>query len=221
MRISVIVPALNEETALAQTLQSVLGENPFEVIVVDGGSKDRTVCRAALPGVTVIHSPKGRARQMNAGALQARGDVFLFLHADTRLPTGALNKLRSSLSCGAKAGRFRMRFDDDSLMLRCYSWYTRFPFFSYGDQGFFVTRSLFESLNGFDARVPFEDIDFYRRAARRAHPVILPLYVLTSARRFRGMGPLRQKWINLLLVTLFFCGIDISILKSRLYPDIR
>ena len=164
MKWSVIIPALNEEEAIGSTIEDLVqNHSPEEILVADAGSIDRTVAIASRYA-RVIEAPRGRAKQMNEGVKRSEADAFLFLHADTKLPPGGLEDARQILASGkARAGRFRLRFDSEDLFLKLYAFYTRFPFFSYGDQGFFVTRELFEELHGYDEAVPFEDIDFYRR----------------------------------------------------------
>jgi len=220
-KISVIIPTYNEESGIQATLKELYSSHqPDEVIAVDGGSTDQTVSFVSQ-WAKVISSRKGRARQMNEGAKMATGDILLFLHADTRLPQNGLQSIKEVIKRGAKAGRFRMRFDNRHWLLRFYETYTRFHFFSYGDQGFFVTRELFERLDGFNENVPFEDIDFYRRLRRVTKPVIIQDPMVTSARRFTQNGCIRQKLINVLLVALHYSGFNILGLKGKLYPEIR
>lgn len=242
MKISVIIPTLNEEKSIHSTLEDLFSRHsPDEVIVVDGGSKDRTCAIAAHPlrlrlrgrqearqspqgaaeWARVIPSKKGRAQQMNEGARRATGDVFLFLHADTKLPAAGLERIKEAIQKGAAGGRFRLKFDDRRWLLCFYESYTRFHFFSYGDQGFFVTREIFKRLGGFREEAPFEDIDFYQRLRRVAKPVILKEAVTTSARRFLQTGCLRQKLINLFLVSLHSTGFEICRMKENLYSEIR
>lgn len=221
MSVSIIIPVLNEEAILEEALLSLRREQgPHEIIVADGGSTDRSREIAARHAV-LIRAAKGRANQMNEGARRATGDILLFLHADSRLPPGACRDIERAVRSGPPAGRFRLRFDHDGFLLKLYSAYTRFQCFSYGDQGFFVSRDLFFEMEGFNPAVPFEDLEFYKRLLARVRPRILTAEVTTSARRFLQMGTLRQKWINFVLVTLYYAGIDITRLKARLYPDIR
>ncbi|MBI4398292.1 MAG: TIGR04283 family arsenosugar biosynthesis glycosyltransferase [Candidatus Omnitrophica bacterium] len=221
MKISVIIPALNEETTINATLDDLFTHHkPEEVIVVDGGSADQTILKASSR-VKVILSQKGRARQMNAGAQNASGDVLLFLHADTLLPKSGLETIRQQVLRGVEAGRFRMRFSDRDWLSRIFESYTRFHFFSYGDQGFFVIKEIFQKLEGFDEQVPFEDIDFYKRLRKLTQPVIIEDAVITSSRRFQGTGRLRQKFINLFLVGLYYLGFDVFKFKAKLYPEVR
>ena len=225
MTLSVIIPAYNEETTIKKTLIDLYeNHEPQEVIVVDGGSSDKTVSLVReldYPNLKLIQSGKGRAVQMNQGVLQARGDALLFLHADTHLPQRGLELIQESFSKGLHAGRFRMQFDDSRVSLRLFQPYTHLQCFSYGDQGIFVTRELFDEIGGYAAKVPFEDVAFYRQLRRKTSPIILPAKVTTSARRFLKNGTWRQKWINLFLVGLIAFGFDISTQKEKLYPDIR
>lgn len=221
MKVSVIIPAFNEEKTIHATLENLLTfHKPDEVIVVDGGSQDKTVSIAS-EWTRVIRSEKGRAQQMNTGANLATGDIFLFLHADTKLPSKGLLKIKEVIQKGAHGGRFRMQFDERHWLLRFYEFYTRFQFFSYGDQGFFVGREIFKLLGGFREDVPFEDIDFYRRLKQVTKPVILKEAVTTSARRFSRVGRLRQKCINLFLVSLYYAGFNVFRTKERLYSEVR
>ncbi len=221
MKISVIIPAYNEEALINETLDDLLTHHsPFEAIVADGGSTDRTA-EIAEEKARVIRSPKGRAAQMNAGAREAKGDILLFLHSDTLLPTGGLDEIRDTISSGFKAGRFHMKFDDERFWLRFFSSYSGLHIFSYGDQGFFLTRELFDRLGGYREDVPFEDVDFYKRLRKVTKPKILKSATVTSSRRFLKTGCLRQKGINVFLTVLYVAGIDVTRSKRKYYPDIR
>jgi rSAM/selenodomain-associated transferase 2 len=221
MKLSIIIPTWNEALLIERTLSHLREHAPSaEVIVSDGGSSDDTAsiaCRYSK----VVSSKKGRAEQMNYGAQNAGGDIYLFLHADTLLPDQGFALIRQAESRGARAGRFRMKFDDSRWLLRLYALYTRFHLFSYGDQGFFVSRELFQELGGFRTDVPFEDIEFYKRLRRKTKPVILSQSVTTSARRFLETGCWKQKWINIWLVALYYFGFDILSSQRKLYSDVR
>lgn len=210
MRISVIIPTLNEESCLPETLAmlAALSDSP-EVIVADGGSSDQT-CSIARQGGCVISSPLGRAVQMNAGAAAATGDVLLFLHADTHLPPDGLAAVREALSDTAvEAGAFRLRFYDDSPFLNFYAACTRLPIPSlcFGDRALFVRRATFEEIGGFPDIPIFEDIEIVRTLHRRGSFRFLGEAVTTSARRFRRQGIFLQQMQNAFLWSGHFLGI--------------
>jgi len=210
--ISVIIPTLNEESALGPTLRRLQSqEEPFETIVVDGGSSDETRALARSRGATVLQASKGRASQMNRGAEKASGSALLFLHADTLLPPGGLSIIRGTLAAPrTKGGTFRLQFDDPTLLLRFYAWCTRWPWIRlcFGDRGQFVERSAFEAVGGFPEWPIFEDLEFAARLHEHGGFRILDTPATTSARRFRHHGPLRQQFLNLYLWSHYMWGTD-------------
>ena len=211
MKISVVIPALNEAMRIESTLEAVVAQpEPWEVIVVDGGSADDTRARAEAYA-TVLTSPPGRARQMNRGAQDADGDVLLFLHADTLLPPDAFDRIRATLAdASVEAGAFRLSFDAPTPLLRFYSFCTRFPFprICFGDRGLFVRRSVFEALGGYPDVSIFEDLEMVRRLHKRGGFRFLPRAITTAARRFESVGPLRQQALNTYLWTRYQLGTD-------------
>ena len=231
--VSIVVPALNEAGYVERTIRSgQRQEGPLEVVVADGGSTDATPARAAAEGARVIAAPKGRARQMNAGAARARGDVLLFLHADTTLPDGALAAVRHALSTGeetdasVRAGTFCLRFDRDGWLLRIYALATRlvrWRRFCYGDRGLFVRHDVFEQIGGYPDWPIFEDLEL----AGRLHHFTdenggfryLPMAVTTAARRFEREGPLRRQLQNLVLWTRYLLGVDPEAVAHRYRYD--
>ena len=217
MKISVIIPALNEARDILPCLYSVNNQQgEFELIVIDGGSLDGTV-EVAQPHARVIRSGRGRGIQMNSGARHSTGDVLLFLHADSCLPPGAFPLMERVLADSrVVGGTFRLRFDRQNFLLRVIAFFSRFKFryFHYGDQGIFVRRTVFDQLNGF-AEIPFmEDVDFLRRLHRTGRVALLKKPVRTSARRFLERGILRQQLVNILLVMFYLLGAKPGKLKK-------
>ena len=223
MKISVIIPTLNEESHIEKTLLSVTKqEGDYELNVVDGGSTDNTVA-IAKRYASVIISKRGRAIQMNAGANLCKGDILLFLHADTLLPDDAFREIRKRMQDDTVAGgSFYIEFDSDNFILRGISFITRFNFrlFHFGDQGIFVRRDVFQALNGYKEMPIMEDYDFYKRLAGQGKVVLLRMPVISSARRFIKKGVIRQLLINKLVVLSYWAGVDIQTIK-RFYDDTR
>ena len=186
---------LDEAASLPRSLlplQSVRGRD-VEVIVVDGGSRDGTP-RAAHPlSDRVLDAPRGRARQMNAGAETARGRVLLFLHADTRLPSGWVAMVRGALETrGREWGRFDVRLDGAHPMLRvverAMNLRSRLSGIATGDQAIFVARAAFEAVGGFPDVALMEDVALSRALRARSRPACLREVVVTSSRRWERNG---------------------------------
>jgi len=224
--ISVIIPAYNEERALPATLHHLLrlpGE--FEVLLVDGGSDDRTVDVASnLAGVTVLRAPKGRAVQMNAGAAVARGEWLLFLHADTLLPAEALVRLNGLEEDPAvEAGGFLHRFSGSDWRLRMISWLDNFRCVRsriiYGDQAMFVRKGLFERLGGFPEVAILEDVAFCEKLVQATTPLVLSPPVMTDARKFLKMGVWRSFARVLLIIVHVQFGLPV--LPRVFFHDVR
>jgi rSAM/selenodomain-associated transferase 2 len=208
--ISVIIPALNEAAHIAACIRSIPERGRgVEALVVDGGSTDDTVA-IARSLTRVIRGPRGRAAQMNAGAAHARGEVLLFLHADTRLHPQSIAAVRNAVrDRRVMGGTFTLRFDHDHPLLRFYALCSRLParLLHYGDQGVFVRRSVFQGLGGFVSAPLMEDLDFLLRLRRAGRVVLLPHPVTTSARRFLAGGLVRQQLLNIALVAAYLCGV--------------
>jgi len=194
MRLSIVVPVLDEAAGIADTLQALapLREQAHEVIVVDGGSRDATMALAAPWADRVVEGPRGRARQMNAGAALADGDVLLFLHADTVMPAAAQASLRVAIEAGAPWGRFDVRIVGASAWLpviaALMNWRSRWTGIATGDQAIFVQAALFRRLGGYAEQPLMEDIELSRRLRLVAPPACLPERVLTSGRRWDTRG---------------------------------
>jgi rSAM/selenodomain-associated transferase 2 len=221
--ISVVIPALDEEAALPAALASVAAQaGPVEVVVVDGGSADRTRAVAEAAGVRVLIAPRGRARQMNAGASATAGEALLFLHADTCLPAGALAAVRTALADPAVAGGcFRTTFDDTrSVWMRVWQGrlWMRWHRLAFGDRAPFARRAAFEAAGGFPDQPIFEDLELVRRLRRAGRFVFLDAAVVTSARRFRANGPVLQQARNAALWAAWNLRLPARWF-ARFYPD--
>jgi rSAM/selenodomain-associated transferase 2 len=192
--LSVVVPVLNEAAGIVNALQRLapLRARGHEVIVVDGGSSDNTVALASPLADHVVHSPRGRAQQMNAGAARARGDLLLFLHADTQLPAAADGLISQALQAGTGWGRFDVRIGGTSAWFPVISALmngrSRLSGIATGDQGLFMHTRLFQQLGGYAEQPLMEDIDLSRRLRAVVAPICLRQQVVTSGRRWEKGG---------------------------------
>ena len=225
MRISVIIPTLNEEQTIMATLAHTAALGFDELIVVDGGSLDQTPVlvesyrrRTQSPAqspVRLVTAPGGRARQMNEGAKASRGEILLFLHADTQLPSDAKTIIDTTLADQRMVGgRFDVRFDRPSMwgtiISRMMNWRSRLSGIATGDQALFVRRPVFEQMGGFADMPLMEDIDFSRRLKRKGATAALTATVTTSFRRWERHGPLRTILLMWALRFLYWIGISPS-----------
>lgn len=194
MKLSVIVPMLNEATGLAGLCEHLrpLARQGVEIILVDGDSEDGSANLAECLGFRVLRAPRGRALQMNAGAAAASGNVLLFLHADTRLPPSAFQRLEVSVSQAHPWGRFDVRIQGCPAMLRLVAWLmnwrSRLTGIATGDQGIFMTRAAFDAVGGFPAQPLMEDIEMSSRLRCLSPPICLTDQVVTSGRRWEQRG---------------------------------
>ena len=213
-RLSVIVPTLNEAERIEPLLSglSALRRQGHEVIVVDGGSSDDTAQLAEGKADHVMTVPRGRARQMNAGADQTQGGVLLFLHADTVLPEDAARLILSGLAETGRAwGRFDVVIDGRHPLLPVIAWFmnrrSRLTGIATGDQAIFVRRALFQSLGGFPEQPLMEDIELCKRLLRTGPPLCLPQRVVTSGRRWETRGVWRTMMLMWRLRWLYWRGV--------------
>jgi rSAM/selenodomain-associated transferase 2 len=225
MKVSVIVPVLNEEKTIAATLEALLPLAPHEIILVDGGSTDSTREIAHGFNIKIVVSERGRARQMNRGAKEANGDVLLFLHADTRLPASAFKDIARALADSTcVGGRFDIELDGDHWLLpivaRMISYRSRVTKVGTGDQAIFVRRHAFERVGGFPDIPLMEDIAFCRTLKKTGAVACLPSRVVTSARRWEADGVWRTIFRMWTLKLLYFAGVPPARLK-QFYADTR
>ena len=221
-RISIVVPTLNEAESITPTLERVqpLRDRGHEVVVVDGGSTDDTIRLAASFADRVIAAPRGRARQMNAGAAATAGEVLLFLHADTLLPPDADRLILEGVAASGRGwGRFDVRLSGSHPMLRIIergiSWRSRLTGIATGDQAVFVTRRWWERIGGYPDLPLMEDLALSRALRKMGRPLCIPQPVITSSRRWEERGV----WPTVLLMwrlrLAYYLGADPARLARR------
>ncbi len=213
-KISIIIPVLNEAKVIMKTLENIRSHQDVEVVVVDGGSQDKTVQLVQDAGVKIIHSAQaGRSWQMNQGALLATGNILLFLHADTILPQEyealIVNRFSDSKIVG---GAFELKIDLPQFSLRLVetlvNWRSRFFSLPYGDQSIFVKASVFREMGGFANLPIMEDFEFIQRLKKHGKIIIVPEKVITSGRRWQKLGVIKTTWVNQLIIVGYYLGIS-------------
>ena len=212
-KISIIMPVLNEAELVERSLAAIEKTPDLEIVVVDGGSQDGTVELAKAANVKVFSAPAGRARQMNAGAAAATGEILLFLHADTRLPAGFEMLVHQSLERpGSVAGAFRLQIDGSMPCLRAIelgvNWRSRLLGLPYGDQAIFLPATVFKEIGGFPDLPIMEDFELIGRLKRRGRIAIAPARAITSARRWQKLGIWKTTAINQLAIAAYLLGVS-------------
>jgi uncharacterized protein len=225
MKISVIIPTLDEALILDQTLTEIDRHSPHEVIVADGGSRDGTLDIAGKFSVRIVTSPPGRALQMNAGAETAKGDLLLFLHADSRMTADSFHKMVEVMERGnALGGAFSLSIESEKPSLKLISTLatlrSKYLHLVYGDQAIFVKTQVFREMGGFASLPICEDLDFFRRLQKKGPTVLLKEKALTSARRWRTEGVVFTTLRNMVIAVLFLLGFPPKML-SKWYLVIR
>lgn len=225
MKISVIIPTLNESKTLESVLQKIQRCSPHEILVSDGGSADDTLDIARRSGARIISSPRGRADQMNSAAREASGDVLLFLHADTFLESEGYRKIAEVMRDSAMAGgAFSLQLQSGKLSLRIISRLatlrSRYLNLVYGDQAIFARREAFLKAGGYSPLPICEDLDFYRKLRRCGKTVLLEEKSHTSPRRWISEGVAYTTLRNIVIATLFLLGFPPQIM-ARWYRVIR
>ncbi len=219
-KISIIIPVLNEAATIQETLTRLDEATNIEVIVVDGGSRDETVAianhlsktLAKSLNIKIISTAAGRARQMNAASAIATGDILLFLHADTHLPTGFDTLVRQALqNPGTIAGAFELRIDAQlrglRLVEKMVNVRSRFLSMPYGDQAIFLKAATFHDVGGFPDIPIMEDFEMMLRLRRRGRIAIVRASVLASGRRWQKLGVVKTTLINQLIIAGYFLGV--------------
>ena len=225
MNVSIIIPVLNEAHHIALMLDALQGyrQQGAELIVVDGGSHDAT-CEIARPlSDKLIQTEKGRARQMNAGAKVARGELLLFLHADTHLPEQSYSKLLAAYQQnGVCWSRFNVRLSGRQFIFRVIEWFMNrrscLTGIATGDQALAIRRDLYHQVNGFPDIPLMEDVAISKCLKKSVRPLCLNEYVETSSRRWEQNGVLRTMVLMWWLRLAYFMGMSPARLAEYYYP---
>lgn len=214
MKISIIIPVINEAKALP-VLLDILKERSAgfvgEILVIDGGSTDETIAIAQAKGARVVHTPKGRSLQLNKGAQESKEEVLYFLHADSHPPLHYDRLIVEAVERGYASGCFRMQFDSRHWLLRFFGWLTRFnsSLCRGGDQSLFVTRDVFDKSGGYDeSLIIFEDNEILPRIWKYSRFKVIQKKIITSARRYRENGVLRLQYRFMRLHTKYRLGVS-------------
>lgn len=226
MKISVVIPTYNEQASIKSAIQSAQDAGADEVVVVDGGSTDKTLQTASSLGATVLKSEPGRATQQNTGAAACSGTVLLFLHADCNLHPDSIQQVRTALQQNKSCvgGCFRQSIADPRFRYRAMERGNQLRVtllkWIYGDQGLFVRQSVFEQLQGFPEINFLEDLYFTKSLSRQGQLIVLQAPLIVSARRWQKNGMLLQTVRNWAIITAAHLGVPPSRL-AKFYPSAR
>ena len=228
MKISIIMPVLNEAPAISRTLAALqpLREAGHEVIVVDGGSDDDTMTFSKPYADKIIRGPRGRSRQMNAGAKLSSNEILLFLHGDTFLPERAYRLIIEGMGRkGCGWGRFDVKLSGERPLFRIIeflmNWRSRLSCIATGDQAIFVNRELFEAIGGFPEIDLMEDIALSKMLKKHGRPLCLYERVLTSSRRWEEKGFPRTVLLMWFLRLAYFIKVNPNRLAKFYYPELE
>ncbi len=220
--ISIIIPVLNEEKNISSALENIERlDGEKEIIVVDGGSIDKSVGIVRKKGIVLLSSQKGRGCQMNRGAEIAKGETLLFLHADTKLPDNAILKIDKVMKASEIiGGRFDVRFDEDRFIFRLIAflmnWRSSLTGIFTGDQAIFIRKNVFKNIGGYSEIPLMEDIELSKKMKLAGRAVCLEDNVITSARKWKEEGVIKTILLMWFLRFLYFLKIS-PIVLSKIY----
>lgn len=220
MKISIIIPVINEAGQIRQSIDRAWASGADQVVVVDGGSSDDTPSVASAEDCLLVESKPGRAVQMNRGATESNGDVLVFLHADNWLDPGGCEQIRLALQdVRRNFGAFRQKIENDDWI---YRWIesgnelrVKWQGLIYGDQSLFIRSKIFDRAGGFPEIELMEDFAFSKRIRKMGRPILLPGPTFVSARRWENVGPIRQTIRNWYLSLAYRLGASPVWLAAR------
>ena len=229
MTISIIIPVLNEENYISNLLDYLLEvlnpEFTKEIIVVDGGSSDATLeILNNYPKIKIYNSQKGRAIQMNAASKNATSEILYFLHSDTFPPKNFDEEIINQIKKGNLSGCFKMKFDNNHIVLKVSQWFTQFNHKSCrgGDQSLFVERNLFKKLNGFNEKLTiYEDNELIHRLYKNSKFTVIQKPVTTSSRKYLKNGVWRLQFHFMMIHIKFLLGLNQENLTSYYQKNIQ
>ena len=220
--VSIIIPALNEESAIETLLQQLqtYRKQGNEIIVVDGGSTDSTISISNILADKIIQSKSGRALQMNNGSAEASFDILWFLHADSKIPDDSIEKIQFNLNEKNKDwGRFNIKLSGKNILFRLIERMINIrscvTSIATGDQGIFVKRKSFDDVNGFSELPLMEDIDLSQKLKRLSRSVCIKETLTTSSRRWEQNGILSTVFLMWRLRFLYWLGVSADKLASQ------
>lgn len=227
--ISIIIPVIDEQEGIGELLHHLRskksGKNQLEIIVADGGSTDETQSVVThFPEVKWVTSERSRAKQMNAGAKASQGNILYFLHADSFPPQNFDQYIKEAVAAKNFAGCFQMKFDSPHWWLTLMGYFTKFNHKSCrgGDQSLFVTRSVFEELEGYDeSYIIYEDNHFIGRLYKRTKFKVVRKWLVTSARKYREIGVWKLQWIYVIIYFKKWQGADARQLINYYQRSVR
>lgn len=222
--LSVIIPVLNESGNIEETLKSLqpLMDEGHEVIIVDGGSCDDTILKCKKYTANILVSKKGRAIQMNYGAASASNNVLVFLHADILVPSNFSQIITQAIAYKNKQwGFFRVKLSSDNILLKIVSYFMNarscLTSIATGDQTIFVTKSLFNKINGFENIALMEDIEISKNLKQHTKPYCAKSYITASSRKWKQEGVIRTILLMWKIRLFYFFGVSTDDLVKMYY----
>ena len=215
VKYSIIIPTFNEEHYISSLLKEIETQSatlPYkiEIIIADGKSSDQTVEICNKFDTNIVYSPKGRGSQLKKGAVSARGEIFIFLHADLSIPPNMFLFIDKNFIPESDIAVFKMRYSEDKMLFKIYSFFTQFEsvFSTFGDQGLVVAKKRYNEIGGFKDIPVMEDVEFFRKARKSGHIKKFNEYITASTRKFKERGMIKTQLLSFILIVKYFLGGD-------------